>query len=176
MTDLSAHDTAISVNLDAPRFVSHPPLTIAGLRLRKLGDPALELPALWQRFGPFIGRVPHQVPGVAFGVCMQSDSSAKSVDYVAGCEVTEVDDLPAEFSQVVIPAQRYAVFVHGGIAAQIQHTVQAIFHEWLPQSNCVAMQAGDDRVGFFERYGPGFDPQRGSGDIELWVPITDNAA
>jgi AraC family transcriptional regulator len=146
-------------------------MTIAGLRLHKLGDPALELPGLWQRFGPFIGRVPHQVPGIAFGVCMQSESSAAGVDYVAGCEVTAVDELPVEFSQIVIPAQRYAVFSHSGAATEIQQTVQAIFHDWLPRSNCTAVQVGADRVGFFERYGPGFDPQSASGDIELWVPI-----
>jgi AraC family transcriptional regulator len=167
--------------LASPRFVQHPQLRIAGLLLRQLNDPPAELPALWQRFAPFIGRVPRQVPGVAFGVCMQAaqgeacsdDVCSDDVcsDYVAGCEVEDFAEIPVDWARVTIPPQRYAVFVHPGSASQLQHTVQAIFTQWLPRSGCEAVAPGPGVVGFFERYGPGFDPRTGSGDIELWLPL-----
>jgi AraC family transcriptional regulator len=165
MQNSSAFDAAV---LEAPLLIDHPRLRIAGPRLRRLANPAVEIPPLWQRFAPFIGRVPRQMPGATFGLCMQGDGGT---DYVAGCEVADFSRVAADWSRIEIPAQRYAVFRHRGNATQLGETVQAIFGGWLPQSGCTAVPAGPDRVGFFERYGPGFDPQAGRGDIELWLPI-----
>lgn len=167
--------------LAPPRFVQHPQLRIAGLLLQQLNDPPAELPALWQRFAPFIGHVPRQVSGVAFGVCMQAPqgedrSDDACSDYVAGCEVEDFAEIPADWARVTIPPQRYAVFAHPGSASQLQHTVQAIFTEWLPRSGCETVSPGPGVVGFFERYGPGFDPRSGSGDIELWLPLRNQSS
>ena len=162
-----ANDTALA----APRFVRHPQMLVAGLPLRQLADPPAELQALWQRFAPFIGRVPRQVPGVAYGLCLRAVQGDACSDYVAGCEVGDFAEIPAEWARVTIPAQEYAVFAHAGSASQLQHTVHAIFSKWLPQSGCEAAEPKPGAVGFFERYGPGFDPRTGSGDIELWLPV-----
>ncbi len=173
MIDRSSENVA---PLETPRFVQHPQLLIAGLMLRQLTNPPAELPALWQRFAPFIGRVPRQVPGVAFGLCMRAAQDDACSDYVAGCEVENFAEIPADWARVTIPPQQYAVFAHRGSAAQLQHTVHAIFDKWLPHSGCEAMAPAVGGVGFFERYGPGFDPRTGSGDIELWLPVRNQAA
>lgn len=162
-----------AASLAVPRFVQHPQLLIAGLLLRQLTNPPAELPALWQRFAPFIGRVPRQVPGVAFGLCLRAAQGDACSDYVAGCEVEDFAEIPADWARVTIPAQEYAVFAHDGSASQLQHTVHAIFSEWLPQSGCGVIPPTPGMVSFFERYGPGFDPRTGSGDIELWLPVRD---
>ncbi len=39
------------------------------------------------------------------------------------------------FDSVLIPAGRYAVFVHEGLVADISKTFQYIYTEWLPQNN-----------------------------------------
>lgn len=157
------------------RFAQHPQLLIAGLLLRQLNDPSKELPALWQRFAPFIGRVPRQVPSAAYGLCIRAAEGNACSDYVAGCEVADFSEIPADWARVTIPAQRYAVFAHAGNTSRLQHTVHAIFTEWLPRSGCEPIADEPGAVGFFERYGPGFDPRSGRGDIELWLPLRSHA-
>lgn len=153
------------------RFAELPALPIAGLGVRLADDPRSSIPALWQRFGPHIGRIEGQVPGVAYGVCRHADTDVACFDYVAGCEVVDFDGVPADWVRLTLPAQRYAVFEHRGHAAASQHTVQAIFTEWLPASGLAAIAALPGSLGFFERYGPGFDAGTGLGDIEIWVPL-----
>jgi AraC family transcriptional regulator len=53
-------DKSLVVELETPRFEDGKPLLIAGLRER-LTDNADNIPALWQRFVPYIGNVPGQL-------------------------------------------------------------------------------------------------------------------
>ena len=43
--------------------------------------------------------------------------------------------------------------------------------KWLEQSDYRCVDAGADAPDFLERYGEEFDPQTGTGGIEVWVPI-----
>jgi AraC family transcriptional regulator len=139
------------------------------LRARLQGDPSAVIPALWQRFAPHIGRIPTQIGAmVAYGLCLQSAPDGQGCDYVAGCEVRDFSALPADWSKVNIPAQYYAVFAHAQHASKLQNTIHAIFTEWLPGSD---RQTAPGPLSFFERYGTGFNPQTGLGDIEVWLPI-----
>lgn len=81
------------------------------------------------------------------------------------------EGLPAEFVAAEIPAARYAMFPHEGHVSQMRYTFNAIFTEWLPKSG---LEPDRDAKGIpfcLERYGPGFDPQKGEGNIEIWVPV-----
>lgn len=167
MTNQQTHEQA-SMHLEEPRFLQHAELLIAGLRLTSVGDPGQEIPALWQRFAPHIGRITGQQGAVAYGLCLHA---AAGVDYVAGCAVADFSGVPREWSCVTIPAQRYAIFAHRQHASTSQHTVQAIFTIWLPRSGYQALQGGVGSLSFLERYGEGFNPQTGLGDIEIWLPI-----
>src|SRR5690348_3364038 len=82
------------------RFEQSPPLLIAGLRERLVQNPAVQIPALWQRFAPHIGKIPGQVGAVAYGICLQSESPATGIDYVAGCAVTDASGLPADWARI----------------------------------------------------------------------------
>jgi AraC family transcriptional regulator len=104
---------------------------------------------------------------VAYGVCCNSDGQG-SFDYVSGVEVTSFSDLPAGFARLRIAARRYAVFAHQGHISTIRRTIGTIWGRWLPQSGLEVADAPD-----FERYGEDFDPQRGTGTVEIWVPIKD---
>jgi AraC family transcriptional regulator len=109
-------------------------------------------------------------------VCRAQAQGDGCSDYVAGCEVEDFAEIPADWARITIPAQEYAVFAHDGSASQLQHTVHAIFHDWLPRSGCAVASPAPGGVGFFERYGPGFDSRTGSGDIELWLPVRSQSA
>jgi len=70
-----------------------------------------------------------------------------------------------------LPARRYAIFAHRGHVSTLQQTIAAIFSQWLPQSGQRVTPPAAGALGFIERYGEGFNPQSGRGDIEVWLPL-----
>jgi AraC family transcriptional regulator len=161
-------DKNLVVELETPRFEDGKLLLIAGLRER-LTDDAVNIPALWQRFVPYIGNVPGQVGHIAYGVSLfKGDGSCGCEYYLAGVEVSDFSRLPDELSQLRIPAHKYAVFPHLEHVSRLWNTIDAIGRKWLPNSG---YEVAADAPGFFERYGENFDPQTGTGGMEVWMPI-----
>src|SRR5258708_322856 len=60
-----------AVQLEAPRIESAKALRIAGLRERYTSETMKNIPELWSRFGPHIGKIPGQVGRVAYGLCFK---------------------------------------------------------------------------------------------------------
>ena len=154
--------------LELPRFVDEQSRLIAGLRGHYTRSTMKDIPLLWQRFAPHIGKLPGQVSGVTYGVCFPMPDG---FGYLSGVEVLSASGLPAEFSVVTMPVQRYAVFAHRGHVSLLHETCDAIEREWLPRSQYAFVHGKPGDPGFFERYGENFDPQIGEGDVEVWVPI-----
>jgi AraC family transcriptional regulator len=161
-----------AVKLDPPRFVTGKAMVIAGLKERLTSETMNNIAQLWQRFVPHIGRIPGQVGRVAYGLFVNMTSNSFGFDYVAGVEVSSTSGLPPGFSHLSIPAQRYVVFSHHGPVSNIRDTIDAV-HNWFLTSGLSAPQAGHDLPVMLERYGEGFDPRTGSGDIEIWTPIKE---
>jgi AraC family transcriptional regulator len=139
-----------------PRYDRGAELLIAGLAETNLQ----RIPGLWERFGPYIGTLPSQVGTVAYGVC----PNATDDTYIAGVEVASTGDLPAELTTLRIAAANYAVFTHRAHISTIRATYEAIFTQWRPHHDILDAP-------FFERYGDDFDPQTGTGSVEIWMPI-----
>ena len=156
---------AILTDLAEPRFESRNAFLVAGLSARyDYESCGGGIPAQWQRFAPYIGNVAGQIGSDAYGVRYNSDDSG--LDYLCGVEVGEFSQLPPELSRVRVPANRYAVFTHRGHISAIRSTWHAIWNKWLPKSGHQLADAPD-----FERYGKEFDATRGSGEVEIWVPL-----
>lgn len=152
-----------------PRFVDLPPLLMAGMREPLNEQSAQTIPLLWQKFAPYINHIPHQRNAVAYGLCVHStESSNGSYYYMACCEVSEFNNLPAELSPFIVPALKYAAFIHDDNISSIRNTIDCVFDQWLPASG---FAHNAQSIHFFERYGEGFNPETGSGDIEIWVPL-----
>lgn len=161
------------------RFETAGALLIAGLSQRYSAATASTIPELWQRLVPYMDNVPQRVGAVDYGICHGSDTDG-SFDYLCGFEVTQLSSLPTEFSHLRIPSQQYAVFAHGTHVSELRKTIDAIYRSWLPAASGIVPTGMPD---FIERYGPGFDPGAGQGDMEIWLPIaisqpiaTDSAA
>jgi AraC family transcriptional regulator len=152
--------------LEPPRFESGRPLEIAGLRGHFTDATWGGIPVQWQRLASF-GAIPGQVGRVYYGLCF---NLSNGVDYLCGVEVSSATGLPAGFTTVKIPAQRYAVFPHREHVSKLRGTLDAI-SKWLPTSGLEAARGLGDAPDFFERYGEGFDPRTGTGDIEIWIPV-----
>jgi AraC family transcriptional regulator len=158
-------DETLIANLPPPRFETSKPLLVAGLGERYSCESSKAIPAQWQRFQPYIGNIPGQVSGTAYGVRCNSDD-AGGFDYIAGVEVADFSELPPELSRVRIPAQKYAVFSHREHISTIRSTVHTIWSKWLPESGHEVADAPD-----FERYTEDFDPRTGMGGVEIWIPL-----
>jgi AraC family transcriptional regulator len=153
--------------LAEPRFEQGEELLIAGLGERFSVDKSQGISSLWQRFVPYIGKVPGQQGWETFGLCHSPDEDG-SFEYIAGVRVSRVDELPPGLVHQRLPARRYAVFRHTGHISSIHETFAAIFQRWLPASGFQAADAPE-----FERYSADFDPMAGRGHVDIWVPLRD---
>jgi len=158
-------DETLLATLEPPRFENFKTLLIAGLSERYTSETCANIPAQWQRFAPHLGHIPGQVGHTAYGVICNSDD-AGNTEYICGVEVSDFSRLPAEFSRLRIPEQRYAVFAHRDHIAAIRCTWFTIWNKWLPESGHDVAEAPE-----FERYGEQFDPRTGTGGLEIWIPI-----
>ena len=108
---------------------------------------------------------PGEIRGTTYGVCCNADATG-SFEYIAGVEVSDFSQAPAELARVRIPEQRYAMFRHRDHVSTMRRTVYTIWNKWLPESGIELADAPN-----FERYGEKFDPDAGTGTIEIWLPV-----
>ena len=158
-------DKSLIVELAEPRFESGRALLIAGLGARYTFEANQGIPLQWQRFGPHIGNIAGQVGTDAYGLCCNFDEDG-SFEYIAGVEVSRFSDLPARFSTAQAPAQKYLVFSHRGHVSKLRAVSYTIWDKWLPESGYEPVNAPN-----FEMYGSEFDPETGSGLVEIWLPV-----
>lgn len=151
--------------LAAPRFTKGPFQLIAGFGGRFTQESAGRIPQLWDTFLPELGKVPSQLGEEAYGVCCNPDGEG-GFEYIAGVAISKLDDLPERFRWIELQEQSYAVFEHRGPLDTLAQTFQAIWQEWLPQSGYEAVDAPE-----FERYSADFNPDAGTGLVEIWLPV-----
>lgn len=153
-------------SIPAARIVDEPRILIVGMRGRFPAGPSTHgIPALWQRFSPFMESIPAINPGMPIGVTMDTDDEC-GFDYIAALEVTRFGDAPAELTQLEIPARTYAVFSHDRHIAKIPETYLAIWNEALSDTGRKAAEAP-----VLERHKPAFNPRTGEGGVEIWIPL-----
>jgi len=160
------NDQDFKVELEPPRFENGKALLIAGLRERP--ETLAAIPEQWRRV--MANRIPNQVGRAAYGVNFNCLSNAATFEYLAGVEVSDFSGLPSELSRLSIPPQRYAVFTHREHVSELWHTCDRI-GKWLPKAGYGHPDRDAGVPDFFERYGEDFDPQTGTGSIEVWVPV-----
>lgn len=151
--------------LESPRFEKSGELLIAGFNANYTFETRVNIPKQWQRFAPLINKVPNQIGKASYGVCWNYKSE-QGFDYLTGVEVGDTTQLPPDFAQIRLPAQRYAVFAHRKHFSSIPDTIEAIWKKWLPNSGYIAADSPS-----FERYTEEFDPKTGMGGTEIWVPL-----
>ncbi|MEC5387998.1 AraC family transcriptional regulator [Uliginosibacterium sp. H3] len=154
--------------IEAPRFENSQPLLIAGLGQRYDVETSAGIPAQWQRFMPWLEtRIPAQLGKVAYGVACNFDDTG-NFEYICGVEVSSFSGLPADWSRLRIPEQRYAVFTHRDHVSTIRRTLNTIWNKWLPEAGLEAADAP-----CIERYDENFDSRTGTGGLEIWVAVKD---
>jgi AraC family transcriptional regulator len=157
------------VELAPPRFASGAPMLFVGLSERhSFGNPQ-GIPAQWQRFMPLYGDIPDKARPIPVGVAMDMDDDG-NFGYVCAAEVSRLSATPHGLTEVRVPAQRYAVFLHDEHVSKIGATYSAIWNHWLPDNNRAVADGAS-----LEFHRETFDPQTGLGGVEIWVPVKDAA-
>ena len=151
--------------MEAPRFEDRGLIFFAGLTARYHHDHVEDIPAQWQRFAPHLGKIPGQVGWKTYGVCFNFDG-AGSFDYMCAVEVAGEPPLPSPLTHLPVAAQHYAVFTHRDHISKIGKTWDAIYNEWPKASGRTLIEAPQ-----FESYSEDFNPQTGTGIVEIWIPV-----
>lgn len=137
---------------------------LAGLSERYNNQAVEGIPAQWQRFVPYIAKVPGQVGWTTYGVCFNMDT-AGNMDYMCGVEVSTSSALPEGLSELRVAEQLYAVFFHRDHISKIRDTWDGAFL-WVRMSGRKLVKAPQ-----VEAYGEGFNAQTGNGGVEIWIPV-----
>jgi AraC family transcriptional regulator len=129
------------------------------------------LPVLWQNFHRRGQELGVDDQSTYLGVCQPLAANITRIQrhncfYLAGVEVKTTDVIPAGMCALVVPAGRYAVFVHRGYVQTITHTVRYIYGSWLPKSGLELRDAPEVEV-----YTPSFRPDAEDSEIEIQIPI-----
>lgn len=161
------YDSTLFVDLAPPRIIEGRPLLVAGLGERHDCLKPEQVPAHWQRFNDYIGSIPNALGMSAFGVVSELFHGSDSFHYISGVEVTDVFGLQPELTAVRLPSHRYAAFWHDGHVSRMRSTIHTIFNRAIEE---LGLEIGD-QPDFIEYYGPGFDPEAGIGEVEVWVPL-----
>ncbi len=153
----------IAENVDV-KVVSRPAFTVAGMLYRG-NNSNKEIPALWDKFGPKMGILPHRIdPQSCYGVCDNFDEEAEIFDYVSACEVKPGEEMPEGMVTREIPAQTYAIF--NTTLPEIQATMGYIYSTWLPSSKYERGPGPE-----FELYGEEFSPDEPASRFDIYVPV-----
>jgi AraC family transcriptional regulator len=161
-------DMSNAATVAPERFVTTPAMMFAGMRTYFRFDARGGIPALWQSFGPHIGSIADEVPGVTYGLCLAAGNvnDDSGFDYMPAVQVSSLACLPEGLSGVRIAGREWAVFAHSGHVSSIGATCAAA-GEWLAQSG---RRPAAGAMQMIERYGPEFDARTGLGGCEVWIP------
>lgn len=155
-----------------PVISERPAMLCVGLRTSYYGidsdknDIGERLPPLWSAFLPRLGEIRHAVPGACYGVVRQEREGEERLEYYAAMPVERIDDLPPGMEAVEVPASRYAAFLHRGVAADIDRTVNYIYSTWLAGSGCRHSYGVD-----LEIYGDGYHPTSADSSFHYAIPL-----
>ncbi len=129
--------------------------------------------ALWNEFGAKVcSKVEDALfPNTALGICFYTDMAEMNEDtpftYLAGLQFPMDQDCPPVLESRVVPAAEYAVFEHHGALDTLSDTYNAIYNEWLPNSEYNRSSTDD-----FELYDERFNYGAENSVMEIWVPVT----
>ena len=152
------------------RMEEGPARLMAGLRrFHEMANAGMTIGPQWQDFAALCP-IPNVVEGAAYGINCQYDMQAGRFEYMTAVEVSAFPE-DGKYDRLRMEPALYAVFAHPGPVMSIGDTWTGIFRDWLPASDYTAHE-----VPCYERYGPGYDAEKGEGDIEIWFPVLKKPA
>lgn len=152
------------LSIKPPTIADRPASTLIGSRRAYTMATIASIPDHWRQF---IEEVPPEIASsrfVAFGVVI--GGGTEGFDYM--CALERRTDVPfsSSWQELHLDQRRYAIFEFPGPVDRIREVFQHIYGSWLPGSGFAIAKSP-----VVERYGEGFDPATGCGDMEVWIPV-----
>jgi AraC family transcriptional regulator len=157
------------IKLHPPRLQDRRTLLMAGLQEHYTPETANTIPAQWKRL-PF-GKISGQLGRMAYGVVLNLDEKSGEFDYFCGVEVATISPAHKSLATCKSPQQKYAIFCHRENVSRLREAIHEIFATWLPSSGQTLAHSAPNSPNLVEYYGESFDPESGTGDMEIWIPI-----
>lgn len=157
---------------NSPEIIDFPETRLIGFRVRTsfVNDRTSEL---WRGFRAVRPAIAGRVGSDSFSVKVYDASysfsefdPAAEFDKWAAVAVGDGADVPDELEILVIPAGKYAEFIHVGPASAAPKTFGYIFGEWLPASGFEL-----DLRPHFEILPEGYDPFASDATERVLIPI-----
>ena len=153
-----------------PKIISRDEFNVVGMEIittLKENQQQQTIPQLWGRFIPRCKEIKDgNNPHVAYGLCFGTEPD-KEFSYVAGVEVSSLDDVPEGMVSRTIPASKYAVFTHKGPFKNLGETYTYIYGTWIPKSGHQLYQPFD-----FEYYDERSTyPDGPNTEVDIYIPI-----
>ena len=157
------------------RVETLPELRVVGLEARCVSilsprwKPNSTIPDLWHRFMDRRSEVESAQGGRDLGVCRRlpaGEGAAPDEFQYLACTESLMEKVPDGMLAVVVPAGRYARFVHRGPISGLRATMREIYEVWFPASGHIRRDAPD-----LEIYGPRFKGDAGDSELDVCVPI-----
>jgi AraC family transcriptional regulator len=146
-------------------------MTIVGLLRRYSPSTIGQINTQWSAVQSEAAAVTGRVGGESYGVWYDVLKGGREFLYRTGVTVGEFAPVHPGLSRAIIPAQRYAVFVHQGSVGEVRQTVDGVLSQWLPKSGYRVSHPQPEAPDFIERYSAEF-ASTGKGSIEIWLPVT----
>ncbi len=154
-----------------PTIQSMPARTVVGLGSRFISilSPKANnfevIPRLWHDYGQRQSEIADRKGQEALG-CVWCLEGEHELYYLAGAEVTSTAHVPTGMEVREIPAGKYAVFIHRGSLKTLGKTMSFIHGTWFAASGHQWRNGPEIEV-----YGPKFDLNSETSELEICVPI-----
>jgi AraC family transcriptional regulator len=128
-----------------------------------------EVSKLWNEFNSRYSEIEDKVlPCSSFGYESYGEDFHTTGDftYMAGVEVTSVDNIPEGMDYVEIPANKYAVFAIPAIIETLPNAICSIYSKWIPECGLKVNGCYD-----FEYYDETFKANDATSNIYFCVPV-----
>ena len=160
-----------------PECITWPVRRIVGLEASFISALASDtnnmaiIPQLWGSFLGRRGELAAPVGYTDFGLVYDPGEASherhpEELRYLAGTEIAADAPVPPGMTQRVLPAGRYAKFVHRGSLDKLPLTMRYILSTWLPGASVELRDAPDVEV-----YGARFQPGAAASEMEILIPI-----
>lgn len=128
---------------------------------------------LWRQFMPRRKEITNAVDKLLYSMQVYSENynpanMNATFEKRAVVAVSNFENTPNGMQTFILPAGKYAVFLHKGTAADAPKIFQYIFNVWLPNSNYML-----DNRPHFEILGEKYKNNDSSSEEEVWIPIRD---
>lgn len=161
-----------------PVIKEHGPIDLVGIGSNFISifsadaDNNVVIPGLWDELMRRSGEVPNRIDAAgAWGLCAPIADEARrrhedEFYYLAGLEVSSLDQVPEGMTARRVPAATYAVFTHTGPLDRLGETMRYIYGTWLPTAGYEQAEGPD-----LELYDKRFDPTSPTSEMEIWLPV-----